>query len=240
MLRVLFIAVALTGLACGRDKGPTTPTVPDDAAFGTMAPGADDDDGGGGGGAPQSDDVKSTVILTRLHSKLRECEGQDGHYFENHGVWYGNSTGDPRLSGDFELHLVLDLFNSTEGNGPQYGKVLIRDPITGRKKVEGESSAWGSNFVKGTIVGVARDEGSGAEATTGAGKLVAGFEFGVLGDGSLAIQIGGAAADNSMPAGISSGRCRGKFIEEDFYFPPPGAAVGTASISGKNWRRGSR
>lgn len=239
MLRTLLIAVALTGLACGRDQGTKTPTAPDAVAFGTQASGGDDDDFGGGG-SPQSDDVKATVILSHLHIFTRQCEGQDGHYFESHGAWSGKSTGDPRLSGDFELAFTLDLFNITEGNGPQYGKVLIRDPVTGRKKAEGQSSAWGNNFVKGNIVGVVRDEGSGGEPTSGAGKLVANFEYGVLRDGTNVIQIGGAAADNSMPAGIWSGRCKGKFTEADYDFPAAGAAVGTASLSGKNWQRGSR
>ena len=238
MLRALLIATALTGLACGRDQGPTTLTVPDGPGFTTAASEGGDEDGGNG--APNSDHVLATVILTHFHSKSRECDGQDGHYFENHGVFYGKSTGDPRLSGDFELSLILDLFNITQGSGPQYGNVVIRDPVTGRKKAEGVSSAWGINFVKGTIVGVARDEGGGTEETTGAGRLVAGFEYTILRDGTFALQIGGPAADNLMPAGIWSGRCRGKFIEEDFDFPSPGTAAAKSTVSPMNWRRGFR
>lgn len=237
MLRALLVAVALVGLACGRDQGSVTPTAPTGGAYSTVTPAGDFN---GGNGAPQSDHVAATVIITRFHSKSRECEGQDGHYFEDHGVFYGTSTGDPRLSGDFQMRLILDLFNVTNGGGPQYGDVVIRDPVSGRKKAQGVSSAWGVGLVKGTIVGDVSDEGAGGEDTSGDGKLVAGFEFTILPDGRFAIQIGGVSGDNTMPAGIWSGRCHGKFTEQDFDFTSAGAALGAASIPGKSWRRGSR
>jgi hypothetical protein len=240
MLRLLLVGVALTGLACARDEGPTTPA--DAVAIANTATSSRGDEDGGNGSL-QSDDVQATVIMTHVHARYRACDGEDGFYFESRQtVYYGTSTGDPRLSGDFQLTATLDLFNVTKLNGPQYGNVVIRDPVTGRKKAEGASSAWGdagSNFVKGTIVGFVRDERGGAGPTSGSGHWVAGFEFKVRPDGAFVLQIGGMSVDNRMPGGIWSGGCPGgKFTVEEVDFPPVGTAALAARTSNMKWLRG--
>lgn len=239
MFRFLLVAIVLTFLACDRGQGPTTPAVPDDGSFTTLTAAADDD--AGGGGSLHSDDVQASVIITHIHVKSRQCDAQDGHYFEGRSVFTGTSVGDPRLSGQFEFAVIQDLFNATQLNGPQRANIEIRDPVTGRKKAEGATSAWGpADFVQGTIVGAVRDEGGGSEETSGSGRLIANFRLTYHANGAVSIQIGGATTDNQLPAGIWRSGCAGaKYAEFDVDPPAPGVgAAGNAAISGRTWRSG--
>ena len=226
MLRALLTVTLLTGLVgCREDSGPTTPGTDNSVAF-TGSARAEMDDAEFSGGTPQADNLEASIVYTHLHGRFKECEGEDGHYFVTDHTFTGTSIGDSRLTGRFEVH-VHDLFNSTEGLGPQTGHVVIRDALTGRKKAEGTYSAWGpTDYVQGTLVGRVYDEGAGGEPTRGAGNLAANWRVTFHADGSIVAQIGGAVSDNRIPAGVSSGTCDTKFTPFfDLDVSPPGMAT---------------
>lgn len=230
MLRAILTVTLLTALVgCREDKSPTTPPTANNVALaGSISAG--DDDADFAGGRPQADDIEARVVITHVHGRYKECEGEDGHYFVTDHTFTGTSTGDPRLTGRFEVHLH-DLFNATEGLGAQTGHVVIRDAVTGTKKAEGTYSGWGpTDYVQSTLVGRVPDEGTGAEPTRGGGNLAANWRLTYGANGSFVGQIGGAVTDNRIPAGVYSGTCDTKFIPfVDFDVPPPGMA--TASVS---------
>jgi hypothetical protein len=230
MLRLFSTAVVLLALACGRDNEPTAPTTASLNGSATQMA-ADDDDDDGGDRRPEGDDVEASVIFTHIDGKSRECDGKDGHYFENHVTLTGSSTGDPRLTGKIEVRLH-ELFNVAELIGPQWGSVVIRDAATGRKKAEGDFSNWGpADMGQGTIVGVVKDDGAGGEPTSGDGRWIANWRI-TYGSGITA-QIGGETTDGRLPAGVWKGRCTGKYTEVDVDLP---GSAATSAGSGGSWR----
>jgi hypothetical protein len=126
--------------------------------------------------------------------------------------------------------------NFTEGFGPMQGRIVIREPATGRKKADGQLDGTGPlDFVQGVIAGRVHDQGGGAEETSGDGLLIANWRL-VYGSTGITMQLGGEATDGRLPASISSGECRGKWQEIDEPIGPPPA---TAATSAKPvWRRG--
>lgn len=186
-----------------------------------------------GDNRPQADAVTADIVFTHLKGKFRQCEGQDGMYSENRITFTGTSTGDPRLSGDVEMEFH-ELVNFTQEVGPMAGRIVIRDPATGQKKVNGTIDGTGPlDMVQGVIVARAQDEGGGSEETTGSGDLYANFRLNYS-DAGVAMEIGGETADTRLPASISSGECRTKYEEVD---EPIGPAPATAKTANR-WSRG--
>jgi hypothetical protein len=231
MQRLILGTFLVAVIACTSDSGPTTPSVTSAAAAATSVNLDEEMDGQG---RPTADDLEARIVITLVHVKFRECEGEDGHYSETRNVFVGGSTGDQRITGDVEIR-VKDLFNNTQNTGPQLAHITISDPATGRIKAEGDYTAWGpADLVQGTIVGVVKDEGSGAEPTSGGGKWAANYRLTFHSDGITA-QIGGFADDNRLPAGLWRGRCSGKWTEFDVNFGAPTLSASGAH-SGQNFR----
>ena len=232
MLRATCITLGLIFLACARDEGTTKVTAPNDAAFATEVANA------GEGGNLHTDDVQARAVFNHVHAKFRECDGEDGHYFEGRNVFTGTSTGDSRLSGDFELAAIQDLFNVTTLYGPQTANITIRDPATGRVKAEGVASSTGHDpWLIGTIVGVVRDQGGGSEETSGGGKWIANFRVNYADPAGIVVSIGGLGPDNQMPATIFGGGCPGaKYTEFDLDLGPSSASTLSATSTTGVWR----
>ncbi len=242
-LRVPLTLAAFAGLAtCGRSDAPTKPLVPS-SVLTSSSVGADngdfaDDDEDRGGGPPRTEDVQAVVALTRLQGRQRQCEGVDGHYFENFFTLSGTSVGgtaaDDRLTGDIEIRLH-DRFNATKQNGAQTGHVVIRehrDRGNGSIKAEGRYGAWGpSDMVQASIVG--RTVGRG-----GSDELYANMRITYFDGVHIAVKIGGVAADNRLPAGVTTGSCTGPFTTLDIPLVPT-TSLAAASKSAGSGRAGS-
>jgi hypothetical protein len=233
MLRPTLPILAVICFACAPDNGPTKVSGPEGPNYTAHV------NNPGEGGALNTDQAYAQALLTHVHVKTRECDGADGHYAESKNVFTGTSTGDPRLSGAAEFEMLYDLLNVTALHGPDIATITIRDPATGRVKAQGTASSWGGppgDWLEGTIVGVVRDDGGGAEETTGRGQWIANFrtEFRPTG---VVIDIGRVAPINQAAAGIYSGGCPGvKWTEFDFEIggAAPQALSATATDA---WRR---
>lgn len=177
------------------------------------------------GAGKDVDEVVTMLDFTRFEGRFRLCEGQDGTYDEEMGVASGVSTGDPRLSGRFEMHFKSMDRLSDEGHlGTVSGEFEVFDPDTGTKKVDAEFQLvqrYGEE--RGLIYGKVADQGTGpGEETTGAGTLVANTRISfveVNGAFDVVGQIGGTSDSKDMPAVIRSGKCSGPF--ERFAFDLP-------------------
>jgi hypothetical protein len=157
---------------------------------------------------PQTDRVLADIVFTEFaETTERFCVGQDGRYFAGSGTARGTSTGDPRLSGDVTV-TARTLVNIEMDLGTDIGRIVIRDPETGRKKAEGSFSNVSTDEIsQGTIVGRVYDAGTGGEETTGAGTLVANWRV-TSGETGVTAQIGATASDARLPALVQSGHCR--------------------------------
>lgn len=161
---------------------------------------------------PQTDQVSAQIAFTAAQVNEQPCVGLDGTHFQGTVTAQGTSTGDPRLSGNLSLRLSA-LFS--EQGGIEVGRLVIRDPATGRKKAEGSfTSVLREDISQGLIVGRVHDRGGGPEETTGAGKFVANWRVTFTQTGPVG-QIGGTVADGRLPAVIQSGRCPGASDDDD-------------------------
>lgn len=189
------------------------------------------------GGAPRVDRVEATVIFTHVSTKTRVCEGQDGEYAEQRVRATGTATGAARLSGNltFDLELLVEL---ATGDGFEQGKVVIRDPATGKRKVvANEVDAGVDEISQGMLFGrIHGGQGDDADDDDDGGggrgeRLFANWRITFHENGAVTAQIGGEAADGRLPAVAVSGRCTGPFESAEFDLPPPPAATATATRS---------
>jgi hypothetical protein len=193
----------------------------------------------GDDGRPETQEVAANIVFNHIEGKFRECEGKDGLYSNNRITLTGTSVGHPALSGSVEVRYE-ELFRFTPpAFGPQWGRIVIRDLETRKKKAEGRFDNTGPDEItQGVIVGHVFTPTSGDDDDDdngGAWSLVANWRITYRQDGGIDAQIGGVAADNRLPAGIQRGQCSGRF--ESFEGPLPteeGASVG-ASVT-KHWR----
>lgn len=161
---------------------------------------------------PQTDQVSAQIVFTSGQVNEQPCAGLDGTHIQGTVTAEGTVTGDPRLSGNLTLRLRA-LFN--EQGGVEIGRLVIRDPGTGRKKAEGSfTSVLREDISQGLIVGRVHDRGGGTEETTGAGRWVANWRVTFTQTGPVG-QIGGTVADGRLPAVIQSGRCPGASDDDD-------------------------
>lgn len=175
-----------------------------------------------------TDTVLAELDFQRFEGRARFCEGSDGTYDQEMGVASGTATGDPRLTGDFELHFKsLDRLTEDGHVGTVGGTFRVTDPGTGRKKVDAEFLLVQDQGVeRGLVFGKVADAGRGpSEETMGAGRLLGGFEvifldtpegFDVVG------RIGGEAGSLTMPAVIQQGGCSGSYETYAFDLPLTG------------------
>jgi hypothetical protein len=211
------VLLAIFG-GCRGDNGPptaATPSAPSSASFseeGTFS-------GGAGGGSPRAEDVRASVVFTRLFGRFRECTGARSTTFqETDFTITGTSSGDSRLTGDVELR-VKDLVELATNLGPQTSRIIIRD-ASGREKLRADYIGWGhegSDYVQGTAVGPVRGENGG--------RLVAGWTIRYGQDGIFG-EFDGASRDGQVPAGIYSGNCAGNpWTKVDFSIGGPAPAA---------------
>ncbi len=177
----------------------------------------------GAGGGPQIEQVSADITYTHVRVDFRLCEGAGGEYEEDRVLVQGVSVGDPSLSGDVEV--TIKVINEAEtGESTQSGRMVIRDPDTGRKKaVATFTDAGVAEVFQGMLVGSLKPGGQ---------NLVANWRTTFHENGAITAQIGGEAADGRLPAVVTSGRCTGPFERVEFDLPPPEEELSRAQASG--------
>jgi hypothetical protein len=187
------------------------------------------------GGVPRVDRVEATVVFTHASTKTRACDGQDGPYVEQRVRATGTATGDARLTGN--LTFDLELLVGPTGDGFQQGKVVIRDPASGRRKVvANEVDAGRDELNQGMVFGTIHGGGQGDDGDDDdddgrrSERLFANWRLTFHENGAVTAQIGGEAADGRLPAVAVSGRCTGPFESAEVDLPPP-PATATATLS---------
>lgn len=191
-------------------------------------------------GRPETEQVEASIVFDHIEGRFRECEGKDGVYANNRVTLTGTSVGHPTLSGSVELRYEeLFRFTPPDPFGPQEGRIVIRDPETGKKKAEGRFDNTGpADMTQGVIVGHVFTPTSGDDDDDDNGSawsLVANWRITYRENGMIDAQIGGVAEDNRLPAGIQRGRCTGPFESFEGPVPPDEGASVSASVT-KTWR----
>ena len=106
----------------------------------------------GVGGQPKFDQVDARITYTLAEIKERFC-GPDDAFTEQRVRLFGTSQGSAALSGDVEVRVKLLNENAT-GESFQTGKLVIRDPSSGRTKVVARFTDAGvAEIFQGVLVG---------------------------------------------------------------------------------------
>ena len=169
-----------------------------------------------GGSGPTIDQVEATITYTHAQVDIRICEGPGGAIEEDRVRVVGTVEGDSSLTGNVEVRLRA--LNELEtGESTQHGRLVIRDPDTGRKKaVATFTDAGVAEVFQGMLAGSVRPSGE---------NLVANWRTTFHENGAVTAQIGGVAADGRLPAVVTKGRCQGPFESIEFDIPPPETAA---------------
>ena len=163
------------------------------------------------GGGPKIDQVQATITYTFVELEQRSC-GPEGEFTEQRVRGLGTAEGDARLTGDVEVRLKL-LNEGATGESFQKGKLIIRDPETGRKKVVARFVDAGvAEIFQGVLVGTVR---------RGSKDLIANWRTTFHANGAITAEIGGEAADGRLPAIVTRGGCKGPFESSELEIPPP-------------------
>ena len=197
---------------------------------------------------PKTDEVVATLDFMRVEGKGRTCEGRDGTYDSAKVRATGTSSGDPRLAGKFEVEIdVLDKFDEETGAllGTTQGKFIVRDPQTGKVKVDARILAVDKDE---EIIGFVRGQAQGEDGGDLFGNLRINFVEEIdedAGTGTFDVegQLGGTTVSREMPAVIQSGQCKGRFerfafdLPQTFELDPPQARSAPNSAGdGSGWR----
>ena len=154
-------------------------------------------------GSPRTDPAAARLETRVVAQESQFCDGDDGRYYQAQSVQKGTMSGDERLSGEVTLNVRFLMNMSSGGGATNVGKLVVRDPETKRKKLEGEYwSVPGTSRFEGMFVGRVISE-------TGApdGTLIANFTAYAAGGGVVA-EFGDADGDDAgNPALIQSGGC---------------------------------
>jgi len=160
------------------------------------------------GNRPRTDTVMGTFTASPVRVSQRICEGQDGPYLELRGKLAGTVvSADSRLSGDFEFTSEPALISQTTGLGTFTGHFSISDPLTSRKKVQGEFHAVvteGSNthgFALAKVIPDAPGPPANAEFLFANFKSTFDAALNVTGE------FGGTTGDARTPAVVQAGAC---------------------------------
>jgi hypothetical protein len=145
----------------------------------------------------------------------------------------GTSEGD--LAGEVTVRLEL-LIELETGDGFERGRLVIREPGSGRKVVDARFENGDIDEIsQGSLFGRVRADGQDADDDGGGGsRLFANWRITFHENGAVTAQIGGEAADGRLPAVVVGGKCTGPFESGEADLPPPGAAV-TAAKPGTRW-----
>ena len=170
-----------------------------------------------GGSGPKINPVEATLVYTFAEIEMRSCDGAGGEsYTEQRVRAFGTSEGDPRLTGDAEVTLRL-LNEDSTGESFQKGRLVIRDPDTGRTKAVARFADAGvAEIFQGVLVG---------EVKRGSKMLIANWRTTFHPNGAITAQVGGEAADGRLPAIVTRGRCQGPFESSEIELPQPKAEV---------------
>lgn len=129
---------------------------------------------------PQTDQaVASLTGERRVFVRQEVCQGRDGEYRKAVEVFGGVSqSDDPRLSGALTVRIKSFINRSPDQQeGTARGRIVIRDPASGRKKVEAHFDAVsddGATF-EGLLVGRVRAADGDDKAPGGRQRIVANF-----------------------------------------------------------------
>src|SRR3954453_18293711 len=106
------------------------------------------------------DEVSASIVWTHAVGYDQFCGPEDEFRGETeHATVTGVATGDPRISGDVELHTVLNI--AVAPSSTQVGTLRIRDPRTGEWKAQGRFAIAGEDTQSGGLVGRVRDRAHG-------------------------------------------------------------------------------
>jgi hypothetical protein len=174
-----------------------------------------------GGGGPRIDTVEASIVYTSAEIKQRACEGKDGEvYTEQRVRAFGEAEGDPRLTGEVVVTLKL-LNEDSTGESYQQGRLVIRDPDSGRRNAVARFTDAGvAEIFQGVLVG---------ELKRGSRALIANWRTTFHPNGAISAQIGGEAGDGRLPAIVAQGRCKGPFEESFIELPPVQDELSTTS-----------
>src|SRR2546423_12808818 len=108
MSRAIWAGVTMVAVvACKGDNQPTSPVSSTAASDGLSVGGARGEVEFSLEGKPrQSNDLEALAVISHIHGQARFCNGVDGGYGENHQIATGTVTGDPRVTGSFELRIT--------------------------------------------------------------------------------------------------------------------------------------
>ena len=166
-----------------------------------------------GGSGPKINPVDATIVYTFAEIDMRSCVGTGGKsYTEQRVRAFGTSEGAARLTGDAEATLRL-LNEDSTGESFQKGRLVIRDPDTGRTKAVARFTDAGvAEIFQGVLVG---------EVKPSSKTLIANWRTTFHPNGAITAEIGGEAADGRLPAIVVKGRCSGPFESSEIELPPP-------------------
>jgi hypothetical protein len=166
-----------------------------------------------GGEGPKIKQVQASIVYTSAEGETRFCEGPGGETFAEQRVRaFGTAEGSPALSGDVEVSLKL-LNEESTGESFQEGRLVIRDPNTGRRKIVARFTDAGvAEIFQGTLVG---------KVKRGSKLLIANWRTTFHPNGAITAQIGGEAGDGRLPAIVAHGRCKGPFESFEIELPSP-------------------
>jgi hypothetical protein len=174
---------------------------------------------------PKANQVEATIVYTFVEVSYRSCMGPgDQPFTEQRLHVVGTAEGDPRLTGDVEVRLRL-LNEDRTGESFQKGRLVIRDPDTGRRKVGARFTDAGvAEIFQGVLVGTVNQ---------GSKNLIANWRTTFHPNGAITAEIGGRAADRRLPAIVIRGRCTGPWEYLEYNIPAPESASTAQRAAGQ-------
>ena len=165
------------------------------------------------------DEVSASIVWTHAVGYDQFCGPEDEFRGQTeHATVTGVATGDPRISGEVEMHTVLTI--AVSPSSTQVGTLRIRDRETGQWKAQGRFAIAGEDAQSGGLVGTVRDP---ARAGGTVSDLIGPFSITFGRDGRVG-EIGGEPAADQTPAVIARGVCGSKKFHFGVDFTSDGAA----------------
>jgi hypothetical protein len=169
----------------------------------------------------EQDEVSASIVWTHASGYDQLCGPEDEFRgLTEHAIVTGVATSDdPRLSGDIQMHTVLNI--AVSPSSTQVGTLRIRDRRTGEWKAQGRFAIAGEDTQSGGLVGTVRDPARPGGTVS---DLIGPFSI-TFGLDGIVGQIGGEPATDQTPAVIARrGNCGGRKIPFEADFTSEGAA----------------